>query len=256
MKDTRTVTPTQAPANSRGGGAPGGASLTLREQVMSAVSLAQTGDATVLQELFASGVDVSAVLGNNFAQFTATHTEETVAQAHAEPTGAVWADMGKRTTDAEETRVGMGQPDQAEIVAESTAPDVALPPAVEIHDLGPAQRWGSVSAEIGASEEAADSDRVADLLVTDLGTDLHGMNIHLDRPAWRVATTYNAEAVVIEEDVYLHRIVEERIADQLQALDALVEFSKQWHRGRGPEPDAVGAAEWVRWDRDHRDDPK
>lgn len=49
---------------------------------------------------------------------------------------------------------------------------------------------------------------------------------------------------------------EERIADQLQALDALVEFSRQWHRERGPEPDAVGAAEWVRWDRDHRDDAK
>lgn len=49
---------------------------------------------------------------------------------------------------------------------------------------------------------------------------------------------------------------EERIADRLQALDELVTFSEEWRRERGPEPDAMGAAAWVRWDRDHRDDPK
>ena len=49
---------------------------------------------------------------------------------------------------------------------------------------------------------------------------------------------------------------EDKIARQLQALDELVAFSEEWHRERGPEPDAMGAAEWVRWDRDHRDDAK
>ena len=49
---------------------------------------------------------------------------------------------------------------------------------------------------------------------------------------------------------------EDKIARQLQALDELVTFSEEWRRERGPDPDAMGAAEWVRWDRDHRDDPK
>jgi len=49
---------------------------------------------------------------------------------------------------------------------------------------------------------------------------------------------------------------EDKIARQLQALDELVTFSEEWRRERGPDPDAMGAAELVRWDRDHRDDPK
>lgn len=40
---------------------------------------------------------------------------------------------------------------------------------------------------------------------------------------------------------------EERIAEELQALDALVEFGSQWHRQRDPDPDGEGAAGWVRW---------
>ena len=75
------------------------------------------------------------------------------------------------------------------------------------------------------------------------------------------------ETILIERDhrplaylvSYEDRLVdrdEDKIARQLQALDELVTFSEEWRRERGPEPDAVGAAEWVRWDRDHRDDAK
>ena len=49
---------------------------------------------------------------------------------------------------------------------------------------------------------------------------------------------------------------DDKIARQLQALDELVKFSEEWRRERGPEPEEMGAAEWVRWDRDHRDDVK
>ena len=77
------------------------------------------------------------------------------------------------------------------------------------------------------------------------------------------------EAILIERDhrplAYLvsfedgDRLVgrdKDKIARQLRALDELVAFSEEWRRERAPDPDAIGAAEWVRWDRDHRDDPK
>jgi prevent-host-death family protein len=48
----------------------------------------------------------------------------------------------------------------------------------------------------------------------------------------------------------------ERIQRQLEALDRLVAFGKKMRKKYPPEPGEMTAAEWVRWDRDHRDDEK
>lgn len=218
MSEKRTVSQaTTAPAvsSSRGGNSSPAIGVAMNQEVVEAIGVAQSGDTTILQEMFGRGVDVTAVMGDMWMQASHTERDETVAQVRNEPTGAMWGDVTRRTEEAEELRAGVGRPPGSAVVAETAMLDAALPPAVEIHDMGPAQRWGSVSADIGASEAAGDSDRIADLLVTDLGADLHGMSIHLDRPAWRVATTYNAEAVIIDESVYLHRNVEERLRPAL-----------------------------------------
>lgn len=49
---------------------------------------------------------------------------------------------------------------------------------------------------------------------------------------------------------------EKKIKRQLQALDEMVEFGKAWRRDHPPQPGDLSAAEWIRWDRDHRDDEK
>lgn len=49
---------------------------------------------------------------------------------------------------------------------------------------------------------------------------------------------------------------EEEIARRLRALEELTEFSEEWRRERGDISDGLRAAEWVRYDRDHRDDDK
>ena len=226
MSDKRTAAPSpslapaRGAASARGGGGAGAASppaigVAMNQEVVEAIGFAQAGDTVVLQEMMARGVDVTAVMGEMWARSSSREAESTVAQAHAEPTGAVWGDVTHRVEAAEELRAGMGRPPEVAPVAELALPEAKLPPAVEIHDMGPAQRWDSVGADIATSEEAGDSARIAELLVNDLGTDLSGMAIHLDRPAWRVANTYNAEAVIIDQEVYLHRNVEERIAGDL-----------------------------------------
>jgi prevent-host-death family protein len=45
-----------------------------------------------------------------------------------------------------------------------------------------------------------------------------------------------------------------RIDRRLAALDRLVELGKAWRRDHPAEPGEMTAAEWIRWDRDHRDD--
>ena len=47
-----------------------------------------------------------------------------------------------------------------------------------------------------------------------------------------------------------------RIKRQLAALDALVEMGKEYRREHPWQEGDMTAAEWVRWDRDHRDDEK
>ncbi len=49
---------------------------------------------------------------------------------------------------------------------------------------------------------------------------------------------------------------EEEIARHLLAIEDLITFSKEWRRERGDADDGMRAAEWVRHDRDHRDDDK
>jgi len=49
---------------------------------------------------------------------------------------------------------------------------------------------------------------------------------------------------------------ETTIQRQLQAVDDMVEFGKAWRRDHPPQPGDLAAAEWVRWDRDYRDDEK
>jgi prevent-host-death family protein len=49
---------------------------------------------------------------------------------------------------------------------------------------------------------------------------------------------------------------EEEVARRLRALEELTEFAKEWRRERGDTDDGMRAAEWVRYDRDHRDDDK
>ena len=49
---------------------------------------------------------------------------------------------------------------------------------------------------------------------------------------------------------------EERIARRLRALDDLVAFGQEMRRKYPPKPGEMSAAEWVRWDRDHRDEEK
>lgn len=49
---------------------------------------------------------------------------------------------------------------------------------------------------------------------------------------------------------------DEKIKRQLQAVDEMVEFGKTWRRDHPWEPGEMTAAEWIRWDRDHRDDEK
>ena len=49
---------------------------------------------------------------------------------------------------------------------------------------------------------------------------------------------------------------EEEIARRHAALEELTRFSEEWRRERGDADDGMRAAEWIRYDRDHRDDDK
>jgi prevent-host-death family protein len=49
---------------------------------------------------------------------------------------------------------------------------------------------------------------------------------------------------------------EEEVARRLRALEELTEFADEWHRERGDTSGEMRAAEWIRYDRDHRDDDK
>ena len=65
-----------------------------------------------------------------------------------------------------------------------------------------------------------------------------------------------AYLISYEEGQALETKGDERIKREMQALEELVEFSTAWKVERGEDPGEMGAAEWVRWDRDHHDDPE
>lgn len=64
-----------------------------------------------------------------------------------------------------------------------------------------------------------------------------------------------AYLVSVEDGQRLDGDREQRIAHRLAALDRLSALGQRW-RDEGFElPGGMSAAEWIRWDRDHRDDP-
>ncbi len=65
-----------------------------------------------------------------------------------------------------------------------------------------------------------------------------------------------AYLVSVEDGLSLDPDREARIQRQLAALDALVEMGKEWRRGHPWQEGDMTSAEWIRWDRDHRDDEK
>jgi prevent-host-death family protein len=64
-----------------------------------------------------------------------------------------------------------------------------------------------------------------------------------------------AYLVSVEDGQRLDPDREERIKRRLAALDELVEMGKEWRREHPWEGDMT-SAEWIRWDRDHRDEEK
>lgn len=65
-----------------------------------------------------------------------------------------------------------------------------------------------------------------------------------------------AYLISVEEGQRLDGGREQRIARRLAALDRLSALGKRMKEERGPLlPGGMTAAEWIRWDRDHRDDP-
>lgn len=65
-----------------------------------------------------------------------------------------------------------------------------------------------------------------------------------------------AYLVSVEDGQRLDGDRPERIARRLAALDRLSAFAELMRQEHGPLlPAGMTAAEWMRWDRDHRDDP-
>jgi antitoxin (DNA-binding transcriptional repressor) of toxin-antitoxin stability system len=73
--------------------------------------------------------------------------------------------------------------------------------------------------------------------------------VERDRKPLAFLVSYEVGADLVAQD-------DERIARQMEALDELVEMGRAWRREHPPEPADPTAAEWIRWDRDHRDDDK
>jgi prevent-host-death family protein len=65
-----------------------------------------------------------------------------------------------------------------------------------------------------------------------------------------------AYLVSVEDGQRLDPDREERIKRRLVALDALVEMGKEYRREHPWQEGDMTAAEWIRWDRDHRDEEK
>jgi prevent-host-death family protein len=65
-----------------------------------------------------------------------------------------------------------------------------------------------------------------------------------------------AYLVSVEDGQRLDPDREERIKGRLAALDALVEMGKAYRREHPWREGDMTSAEWIRWDRDHRDEEK
>lgn len=124
-------------------------------------------------------------------------------------------------TEAVDVDVAAAPTATVEDKAIDLAPEVVeaktdLPAATEINDKGPTQQIEDVTTYIESSGVEAKTDEATVLIEEVVGTTLpEQADIHIDRDSWVVASTYNAEVVIIGIDVFIHRDVEEQIIDTL-----------------------------------------
>ncbi len=208
MSEMTTRKQTPAIANSRRrsrGGGGGGAASGPVAGLDVALQNAMAGDMDMLRDVAGTNPEFASVL------HTVMNTQSVDVVAKADDRGAIWGDVMTTASTIEETRAQLpGAQPVAESMVEGT-----LPEAVEINDTGPVESWSGVEGDIAGSEAAVDNDRCAELLAPELGQDVSGLEVHIDREAWRVASTYNADAVIINSQVFVHRRIEERISADL-----------------------------------------
>jgi hypothetical protein len=94
---------------------------------------------------------------------------------------------------------------------------MGLPSAVEIGDRGPADSTvQSIDSVLNSSQvEPKNQEAIQEInkvVPTPLSEDVV---VHMDRPAWTVARTYNADVAIIGVNAYVSREVEERVIDIL-----------------------------------------
>ena len=113
---------------------------------------------------------------------------------------------------AQNDMVDMSNPAMIEAVHDANELGVAT----QINDLGAPQPFTQLDRMVDQSVPHARTEEAVTVVEEALGYDLaENVVIHLDRYAAVVAGTYNAEAVQIEEHVYVHRQIEEQIVDRL-----------------------------------------
>jgi hypothetical protein len=101
-------------------------------------------------------------------------------------------------------------------MVEALADSAALGPATEINDLGPMQPYTQLDRMVDMSAPSSRNEEAVVLVEQALGYNLgNDTIIHLDRYASAVANTYNAEAVQLDKDVYVHRSIEEVVVEKL-----------------------------------------
>ena len=64
-----------------------------------------------------------------------------------------------------------------------------------------------------------------------------------------------AYVVSVEDGHRLDGEGEANVARRLATLDRLSVFAQRMREKYGPPPDGMSEGQWLRWDRDHRDDP-
>lgn len=129
---------------------------------------------------------------------------------------------------AQDEAVDMTNPAMIEAVHDSAA----LGCATQINDMGAPQPFTQLDRMVDQSVPHAKSEQAVTVIEAALGYDLaSNAIIHLDRYANVVASTYNAEAVQIGQDVYVHRQIEEQVIDQL--------YPPSLFDNQGPETNGV-----------------
>ena len=191
-----------------GGRAAGGGGTGGNASVLAAIAQARNGDMALLENLNLSDANLTEAL-HEFAR-----SEETVLQGGTTAEGAVWADLGTRVSETEAQAVSFGG--GAETAASSVLADDKLPDAIEINDTGAVQDWSGVHSDMAGSTPFENQGLVKDAVGTELGTSIgENYEVHVDREAWRVAGTYNCDAAIIGQHVFVHRRIEESISQTI-----------------------------------------